>query len=155
MFNFDQGFNGMVVKPSLGFFFSERSSIEVNFSYATASNLYVGGVSSHYNSYAITPILRNNFVNKEQIRVFAEIGFGLGTIKYEADDSGNTSQYHANISGGISIFDIGFGANYFFNDKFGIELVVPYIRSKIITSSSDYLVYSGIGPTIGITYKLN
>jgi hypothetical protein len=155
LFNFDNGFNGMVIKPAIGYFFSDRSSIEINFSYATANNLYVGGVPSYYNSYAITPTLRNNFVNKETVRVFAEIGFGLGTIKYDANNADLHSYHHDNISGGISVFDIGFGANYYFNDKFGLEVIIPYIQSKIITSSNHYLVYSGFGPTVGLTYKLN
>ena len=155
LFSFDTGFKGLVIKPSIGFFFSDRSSIEINFSYATANHIYVGGAPSNYNSYAITPILRNNFVNKEKVRVFAEIGFGVDTIKYNADNPDFQTPYHDNISGGISVFDIGFGTNYYFNDKFGLELIIPYIRSKIITSSSKNIVYSGFGPTIGFTYKLN
>lgn len=144
-----------MIKPSIGYFISNKTSIDINFSYATLNHLTVGNIDSYYNSYAFIPTLRNNFVNKEKLRVFAEFGFGLGTIKYDADNNSMRNSQHENLSGGISILNIGIGGNYFFNEKFGIELIIPYLSTKNITSDNSNNLYSGIGPTIGFTYITN
>jgi len=152
---FESGINGIVIKPSIGYFISHKTSIDLNFSYATLNDLTVGNIDSFYNSYAFIPTLRNNFVNKEKLRIFAEFGFGLGTIRYDADNSSLRNSQHDDLSGGISILNIGIGGNYFFNDKFGLELIIPYLSTKNITSDNSNNLYSGIGPTIGFTYILN
>lgn len=152
---FESGINGFVVKPSIGYYISEKTSIDLNFSYTTLNDLKVGNIDSYYNSYAFIPTLRNNFVNKQKVRVFAEFGFGLGTIKYDADNNDLRSNKHEELSGGISILNIGIGGNYYFNDKFGLEIIIPYISTNNITSDNSNNLYSGIGPTIGFTYKLN
>lgn len=151
---FDSDFNGLVLNPSIGYFISEKTAIDLNFTFSTYNNLIIRGVYSYYNSFAFTPTLRNNFVNKEKLRIFAEIGFGLGTIKYDADDRNFRTIQHEELSGGISILNMGIGANYFFNEKFGVELIVPYISTRNITSENTNILYSGVGPTIGLTYKL-
>ncbi len=152
---FKSGINGIVIKPSIGYFISNKTSVDLNFSYASLNDLKIGGIDSYYNSYAIIPTVRNNFVNKEKLRIFAEIGFGLGTIRYNADNNSLRNSNHVNLSGGISIFNIGIGGNYFFNEKFGIELIIPYLSTKNITSENSNNLYSGIGPTIGFTYMIN
>jgi len=152
---FESGLNGIVIKPSIGYFITDKTSIDLNFSYATLNDLKVGSIDSYYNSYAFIPTLRNNFVNKQKIRIFAEFGFGLGTIKYDADNNNFRNSQHEELSGGISVLNIGIGGNYYFNDHFGIELIIPYISTKNITSQKTNHLYSGIGPTIGLTYKLN
>ena len=53
--------------------------------YQHVFDLTVGNIDSYYNSYAFIPVVRNNVVNKEKLRIFAEVGFGLGAIKYDAD----------------------------------------------------------------------
>jgi len=151
----DSGLNGIVIKPSIGYYISENTSIELNFSYATLNDLKVGEVDSNYNSFAFVPTLRNNFINNPKLRFFGEIGFGLGTIKYDADSSFNRNYRHDELSGGISVLNIGIGGNYFFNEKLGIELIIPYLSSNNITSENSNNLYSGIGPTIGFTYNLN
>ena len=152
---FESGINGFVIKPSIGYFITKKTSIDLNFSYATLNELTVGGIDSYYNSFAFIPTLRNNFVNKEKLRIFAEMGFGLGTIKYNADNNSLRNSQHEDLSGGISILNIGIGGNYFFNEKFGLELIIPYLSTKNITSENSNNLYSGIGPTIGLTYILN
>lgn len=152
---FESGINGYVLKPGIGYFISDNTSFDLNFSYATLNQLKVGNIPSYYNSYAFIPTLRNNFVNKEKVRIFGEIGFGLGTIKYAVDNTDDRTYQHDLLSGGISVFHIGFGANYFFNDNFGLEVILPYIRSNNITSDASHSLYAGFGPTIGFIYKLN
>ena len=152
---FESGLNGIVIKPSIGYYISDKTSIDLNFSYASLNELNVGNIDSYYKSYAFIPTLRNNFVNNEKLRVFVEFGFGLGTIKYNADNNDLRTTKHEELSGGISILNIGFGVNYFFNKKFGIELIIPYINSTNITSENSNNIYSGIGPTLGFTYLLN
>ena len=104
---------------------------------------------------AFIPVVRNNVVNKEKLRILAEVGFGLGAIKYDADTGSLRNVQHENLSGGISILNLGLGGNYFFNEKFGLELIIPYLSAKNITSENSNNLYSGIGPTIGLTYVLN
>tara|TARA_B110001469_G_scaffold127555_1_gene148951 strand:- start:1591 stop:2190 length:600 start_codon:yes stop_codon:yes gene_type:complete len=153
--DFESGINGYVLKPGIGYFISDNTSIELNFSYATLNDLKVGNIASYYNSYAFIPTLRNSFVNKEKVRIFAEIGFGLGTIKYDANNANYRNYQHDEVSGGISLLHIGLGANYYFNDNFGLEVIIPYISSNNITSENTNNLYAGIGPAIGLTYKLN
>ena len=152
---FTSGLNGLVLKPSVGYFITDKTSIDINFSYATLNDLKVGRTDSYYNSFAFVPTLRNNFVNKEKIRLFAEIGFGLGTIRYDADNSALRNAEHQALSGGISILNIGLGGNYFFSENFGVELIIPYINTKNITSENSNRLYSGIGPTLGLTYVID
>lgn len=149
------GVNGFVVKPSVGFFISDKTSIDLNFSYATLNKLKISNVDSYYNSYAFIPALRNNFINEKKIRIFAEFGFGLGTIDYSANNKNFNSALHQDLSGGISILNLGVGINYFINEHFGVEIIIPYLRTTNITSNTIHTIYSGVGPTLGLTYKLN
>ena len=153
--DFSSGLNGFVIKPTIGYYISEKTSIELNFSYASMNDLKIGNINSYYNSYSFIPTLRNNFVNTNQLRIFSEFGFGLGTIKYNADNNDYRNLQHEELSGGIAVINIGIGGNYFFNEKFGIEFIIPYITTNNITSQQSNTIYSGIGPTIGLTYKLN
>ncbi|WP_456442643.1 hypothetical protein [Psychroserpens sp.] len=153
--NFTSGINGLVLKPSVGYYISEKTSIELNFTYASMNNLKVGTIEGYYNSFAIVPVLRNNMLNKKKIRLFGEIGFGLGTIKYSPDNSAFQNSQFEDLSGGISVLTIGAGVNYYFTNKFGIELVIPYITTNNITSEKSNNLYSGIGPTLGVTFKMN
>lgn len=152
---FESGINGIAIKPSIGYFISDKTSIDLNFSYASLNDLKVGNIDSYYNSYAFIPALRNNFVNKEKLRLFAEFGFGLGTIRYDADNGSLRNSEHEDLSGGISILNIGIGGDYFFNEKFGLEVILPYLSTKNITSKNSNNLYSGIGPTVGFTYLIN
>ncbi len=152
---FGSGVNGFVLKPTIGYFISDKTSIDINLSYSSLDNLKVGNVDSYYTSYAIIPTVRNNFVNSEKLRVFGETGFGVGTINYNPDNSSQFLAQHHTLSGGIFIVTIGLGANYFFNPNFGIELILPYINTKNVTSNSPSTLYSGIGPTVGLTFMLN
>lgn len=151
----ESGINGLVLKPSFGYYISAKTSLDLNFSYASLNDLKVGNIDSYYQSYAFIPSVRNNFLNKQKLRLFGEFGFGLGTITYEADNSDFRNSQHEALSGGISILSIGIGGNYFFNEKFGLELLLPYISTRNITSQNINDLYSGIGPTIGLTYTLN
>jgi len=148
------GVNGFVIKPAIVYYINDRTSIGINFSYATMERLKVANIDSHYNSYVMVPTLRNNIINKEKFRMFADLGFGFGTIQYRPDNIRNYNYIHKELSGGISVFSIGIGVDYFFNDKFGLELLIPYIQTKNITSNSVNTIYSGVGPTIGFAYKL-
>jgi len=49
--------------PSVGYFISERTSIDINFSFATPNDLTLNDV----NSYAFIPTIRNNFFNKKNL----------------------------------------------------------------------------------------
>jgi outer membrane protein W len=150
-----KGVNGFVIKPALGYYISDKTSLELNLSYAAMNNVTIENVNSYYQSYAFVPTVRNNFINNKKLRAFAEIGFGLGTIKYNADNKDFNNYSHELLSGGISIITIGIGGNYYFNDNFGLEFILPYINSFNITSEQSNTIYAGIGPTLGLTYKLN
>lgn len=153
--NFSSGINGFAIKPTIGYYITEKTSIEINFSYATLNDIKLANTESYYNSYAFIPTLRNNFLNCNKLRVFGEFGFGLGTIKYNAKNNDLRQIAHEELSGGISVLNIGIGGNYYFSNTFGIELIVPYIMTKNITSEQSNNIYSGIGPTLGLTFKLN
>jgi len=152
---FGSGSNGMVLKPALGYYILEKTSIELSFSHATLDNIQIENIASYYNAYAVVPVVRNAFLNRHKVRFFAEMGLGLGAIKYNAADNDFRSDRHEELSGGLFVLGIGAGGNYYFNEKFGVEASVPYISAKNVTSDSVNNAYSGIGPTVGLTYKLN
>ncbi len=152
---FGSGFNGLVLKPGVGYFINNSTSVDINFSYAPLNDLRISGVDSYYNSYAFVPTLRNNFVNRQKWRAFAEVGFGLGTIKYKAENQALTTFRHDELSGGISILTLGAGVNYFVNDNFDLELITPYISTRNITSDTVNNLYSGLEPTLGVTYVID
>ena len=93
-------------------------------------------------------------MNKKKLRLFGELGFGLGTIKYDADNANERNSDHAELSGGITVLNLGFGANYFFNDTFGLEVIVPYLNVKNVTSERADTIFSGVGPTFGVIFNL-
>ncbi|NQU35670.1 MAG: outer membrane beta-barrel protein [Bacteroidetes bacterium] len=152
---FKSGIKGIVFKPSIGYFINNRTSLELNFSYVSYDKLVIDGIDSHYDSYGFIPVIRYAFINKEKLRLFAELGFGYGTIKYNPDNQQYKPPVFEQLSGGISLFNLGVGLNYYFNPKFGVELIIPYIRSRNITSDYTDVLYNGIGPTIGLTFKVN
>ena len=47
------------------------------------------------------------------------------------------------------------GINYYFNSRFGVEIIIPYMRSRNITSDYTDVLYNGFGPTLGLTIKVN
>jgi hypothetical protein len=61
------GLNGFVIKPAIGYYISDKTSIELNFSYASMNDLKIGNINSYYNSYSFIPTLRNNFVNTTKL----------------------------------------------------------------------------------------
>lgn len=149
------GVNGFVLKTSLLYNINDRTAVGINFSYAGMDRLFVGNIDSHYHSYTMIPSIRNSFINKEKFRMFAELGFGFGTIQYRPDRESYYNYRYDDLSGGISVLNIGIGADYMFSEKFGIEMLIPYIYTKNITSKQSNTIYSGVGPTIGLLYKLN
>jgi len=56
---FGSSVNGFVIKPTLGYYLSEKTSVELNFTYAFKENLQIENIDGRYNSVAIVPVLRN------------------------------------------------------------------------------------------------
>jgi len=93
-------------------------------------------------------------LNKNKFRLFGEFGFGLGAIKYSPNNSNFQHSEFDALSGAISVLNMGFGVNYYFSKRIGLEFLVPYIRTKNLTSEKGTQLYSGIAPTIGVTFSL-
>ncbi|MBZ9777834.1 hypothetical protein LB452_02765 [Psychroflexus sp. CAK8W] len=62
---FESGINRFAIKPSVSYFISERTSIDINFSSPRLNDLDLNAVNSYYNSYAFIPKLRTSFFNKK------------------------------------------------------------------------------------------
>ena len=54
---FDSTINGVAIKPSIGYFITTNTSIDLNFSYAAQNTLTIANIDSHYYSFAFTPTL--------------------------------------------------------------------------------------------------
>ncbi len=149
------GLSGFVVKGSTGYFFNDKFSIDISLNYTTNGDIDVDGISSKYNSYSFVPVLKYSFVNNEKWRLFLEGGIGFGTIKYKANNEEQNFIRHEQYSGGIIIMNAGVGADYFFNENFGIQFILPYLNVE--NNTSDYIdnIYAGLAPTIGVTFNLN
>jgi hypothetical protein len=151
----ENGLSGFALKTGLGYFFNDKFSIDFSVNYTTNDALLIEGIASNYNSYSAVSSFRYSFLNKEKLRLFTELGFGLGTIKYEADDILQSVLRHEQNSGGISVLNLGIGGEYFFNSNFGLQLIVPYLNVKNITSNHLNTIYNGLAPTVGVTFKIN
>jgi hypothetical protein len=149
------GMSGFSIKPSAGYFLTDKTSVELTFGYTTYDALLIDGIDSNYDAISIVPIVRYSFYNKEKLRLFVEGGFGLGLINYKPDNSQFFSQKFEQFSGGITIFNAGIGADYFFNQNFGIQFILPYLYINNSTSSYLNNIYNGLGPTLGLTFKVN
>lgn len=149
------GLSGFVVKGGIGYFFNDKFSLDVSLNYTTNNNINIEGIDSNYNSYSFVPVLRYNVLNQQKLRLFLEGGLGLGTIKYKANKKEQNILRHEQNSGGIFIMNAGVGANYFFNKNFGVQVILPYLYVQ--NNTSDYLdtIYSGLAPTLGVTFNLN
>ena len=148
------GHGGTSVNPSFGYYLSDRTSLDLNFTYTTSEDIRIEDVRSYYHSFAFVPTVRNNIVNKKKFRLFAEAGFGFGTISYRAKEMGLQTFEHQDLSGGVSILNLGIGASYMFNDNFGLEFMLPYSNMVNITSVYSDRIYYGVSPTLGLTYIL-
>ncbi|MGB2129671.1 MAG: hypothetical protein ACPHXR_09370, partial [Flavicella sp.] len=134
---------------------SDNTAVLLNFNYTTMQGFYIESVGSYYNSYAFVPSLRNDFISYYTWKIFAEFGFGLGTLQFKADDNQLSTDKHSDLSGGISILKAGLGGNYQLNDAFGIEFFLPITYIQNLSSQKSSHVFSGFAPTFGFTYSLN
>ena len=148
------GLSGFVLKSSVGYYFNNKFSLDFSANYTTNKDLEIDGVQSNYDSYSFVPALRYSFYNKQSLRLFLEGGIGLGTIKYKANNFNEDFIKHDQFSGGISILNAGVGVDYFFNNNLGIQLIVPYLYVKNNTSKYIDTIYSGLAPTLGVTFNL-
>ena len=139
----------------MAYYISDKTSLELNLSYTGMNNVTIGNVNFNYQSYAFLPTVWNNSTNNTKFRTFAKVKFGLGTIKYNADNKSFNNYSLEVLSGGISIISIGTVENYYFNDSFELEFILPYINSFNIASEQSNTIYVVIGPTLGSTCKLN
>lgn len=153
--NFGKGMNGLGLQTAIVTYVSHNTAVVLNFTYTTMHGFSIASVPSNYNSYAFVPAIRNNFLSYYTWNIFAEVGFGLGNIKYNAVDRVLATDKHSDLSGGISILKAGLGGNYAFNDSFGIEFYVPIAFIQNISSQKSSHVFSGFAPTFGLTYALN
>lgn len=153
--NNDGGLSGFSIKSSAGYFLTDKTSLELTFGYTTNDAFLIDGIDSYYNAVSIVPVARYSFYNKEKLRLFVEGGFGLGFINYKPDNAQFSSPKHEQFSGGMTIFNAGIGADYFFNQNFGIQFILPYLYINNSTSSYINNIYNGLGPTLGLTFKVN
>ena len=153
--NFGKGMNGVGLQTAIFTYVSHNTAVVLNFNYTTMHGFTIASIPSNYNSYAFVPAVRNNFLSYHTWNIFAEVGFGLGTLKYKSVDNILTTEEHSDLSGGISILKAGLGGNYEFNDSFGIEFFVPITFIQNISSQKSSHVFSGCIPTFGLIYALN
>lgn len=146
--------SGLVLRPSLGYYISDSSSLELNFTYGFQKNIEINDVNSEYQSFVFVLNYRKTFVNKEKIAVFTEAGIGLGAVKYYATSENSNSETHRELSGGVFVYNIGVGATCFLSKRVGVEVILPYVNTSNITSSYFRNLFSGFGPTIGVTFKI-
>ncbi len=144
--------NGYVLRSGFGFYIMKNTSVNINYSLAKYNNFIFENVPSIYTSYSFIPSIRNEFIKFHRGKLFAQVGFGYGSVKYDPIKGNGRSSVQRESSGGVSLQEYALGANYKLTSGFDLEIFVPYLLVNNITSDVQYNVFSGIAPSVGVTY---
>jgi len=109
--DFGNGLNGVFFRAALGTYIGDLTSIQFNFVYSFYNNMLIDNVAANYDSYTFLPSIRRELISKDKYKFFAEIGLGLGTIEYKANNENITTPTLEGLSGGILTLSTGIGAH--------------------------------------------
>lgn len=128
-----------------------------------STNLFIGndrssiaGIDSRSLMVGILPSLRYSFFSGNRIRIFAEVGAGIGLVRYKARGDEDIQQLDVSrYNNGFKVFTVGLGAGYQLSDKVGLEFSIPYIIGDNINDQFfSPEIFSGLGVLIGVQFYL-
>ena len=146
---------GFVVNPSIHYELTNRISLGTNFFFYSLRNTSASGVPASSRAFGVAPSVRYNIVQINKVGVFAEGAVGFGSVKFRPRNQDNPFFPVDQNNGGILVYQFGLGVNYRLSNRISLELLIPYLRVNDITNDNvNENIFGGLGPTIGIRYRL-
>lgn len=149
--------SGMAVSVNLGYLAMKNMSIGIQPYYSQVSNSYTSPLGDKERQdiklYGLNTYLRYYFVSKEKFLAYSLVSAGFGNSEQKTTnlDTQTLVKYsHTNKS--VFTFMLGVGINYFVIKNLALELNVPYINVKYISTDPNDMRFQTIAPTIGLQF---
>ena len=150
----DNGYSGIIAKPSLSFYISERFAINTSAFIMIPQDIeQENGIDAEIQAYGFIPSWRFHPINSGKFSIYIESGVGIGAIEYEATDPSDIAV--EDNSGGLLLITAGGGINYRVGKCFEFDFGLPYIYGLNITNGDDTELFSGLGVNLGINIVFN
>jgi len=154
LLDLSNGYSGIVAKPSLSFYVSERFAINTSAFVLLPQDIeQENGRDAEVQAYGFIPSFRKHAINSGKFSFYLESGVGIGAIRYETEDPEDIAI--DNDSGGILLFTAGAGINYKFAKCVELEFGLPYMYGLNITNGEDSKLFSGVAFNFGMNIVFN
>ncbi|MFD2563606.1 hypothetical protein [Aquimarina rubra] len=148
------GYSGIVAKPSLSFYVSDRFAINTAAFVMFPQDIeQENGRDAEVQAYGFIPSFRKHAINSGKFSFYLESGVGIGAIRYEANDPADIAI--EDNSGGLLLLTAGAGINYRFAKCLELEFGVPYMYGLNITNGNDTKLFSGVAFNLGMNFVFN
>ncbi|WP_203295010.1 outer membrane beta-barrel protein [Luteirhabdus pelagi] len=124
------------------FFVANKFSAGISF-FTSNNTVFKNDNDVTANGYGIIPTLQYYAFNKERFDVFVQLGYGFGFEDFTRNQIQNSA---------LTIFTIGVGGQYHFNENWSFRMLIPYFDAKNVTLN----VTAAQGPTgfLGVAYRI-
>jgi len=154
----DNKLSGLGVSVNFGYFAIKRMSIGINPFYVQASNEYsyskyniIQTERENIKIYGLNTYLKYYIISKNKLLVYPSLSLGFGAAEQRTINV-NTKVLKSKESTPAFIFSLGAGINYFITKQIALELNVPYINIKYLTTALIDPQFQTVAPTIGLQF---
>lgn len=154
LMDLSNGYSGIVAKPSLSYYVSERFAINTSAFVLLPQDIeQENGRDAEVQAYGFIPSFRKHAINSGKFSFYLESGIGIGAIRYEVNDPADVAI--EDNSGGLLLLTAGAGINYKFAKCLELEFGVPYMYGLNITNGEDTKLFSGVAFNLGMNFVFN
>ncbi|MHA7059289.1 hypothetical protein ACWGOQ_0018830 [Aquimarina sp. M1] len=154
LMDFNNGYSGVVAKPSLSYYVSERFAINTAAFVLFPQDIeQENGIDAEVQAYGFIPSFKKHAINSGKFSFYLESGVGIGAIRYKANDPADIAI--EDNSGGLLLLTAGAGINYKFAKCLELEFGVPYMYGLNITNGNDSKLFSGVAFNFGMNIVFN
>lgn len=149
--------SGIAFSGNFGYFALKHMSIGIQPYYAQVSNVYTTSLleeqKQNIKLYGVNTYLRYYFISIEKFSIYAIAGAGFGNSD-QITTNLSPAAFSKNSHTDKSIFTsmLGVGINYFIVNNLALELIIPYINVKYISTGSNDMSFQTAAPTIGLQF---
>lgn len=150
--------SGLGISANLGYFAIKKISIGINPFYGQAVNEYdytqynvIRRKQENIKIYGLNAYLRYYIIAKNKFLAYPSLAIGFGAAEQRTIDV-ESKVLTGKENAPAFIFSLGVGINYFITEKFALELHIPYINIKYLTTDVIDPQWQTIAPTIGFQF---
>jgi opacity protein-like surface antigen len=153
----DNKISGIAISGNLGYCTINRVSVGIQPYYAQVSNTYSNTLFERENQgiklYGLNTYLRYYFISKEKFLIYslASVGFGNSEQK-TVNLSSQTFVKNSHSDKSVFTYMLGIGVNYFILKNIALELNIPYLNVKYISTDPNDNHFQTVAPSIGLQY---